>query len=226
MNTMYETLLHMPLFQGLGTDEITQIIGKVELHFTKHKQGETLIKSGETCDKLTFLLKGELIMESKSFDNNFVLKEYMAAPMLIEPYSLSGVTTKYVSTYVAESDVNLISIDKVFILTELDKYDVFRLNYRNIVCNRAQILYDKLWQTSMSCVEVKLVDFFLKHCEKGIGRKVLKMRMEDFAVMIGETRASVSKCLNQLEESKLVILRRGEIEIPDLYLLKLWKEKF
>lgn len=224
MNTMYETLLHMPLFQGLGTDEITQIIGKVELYFTKHKQGETIIKRGDTCDRLTFLLKGELIMVSRAYDNSFVLKEYINAPMLIEPYSLSGVTTEYVSSYVAETDVNLISIDKVYILTELDKYDVFRLNYRNIICNRAQTLYEKLWQNSNSSLEVKIVDFFFKHCEKPIGRKVLKIKMEDFAILIGETRASVSRCLNNLEKSNLVTLRRGEIEIPDLYLLKLWKE--
>lgn len=226
MNTMYETLLHMPLFQGLGTDEITQIIGKVKLHFTKFKAGETIITRGETCNNLTFLLKGELVMESKAAHDLFMLKEYMAAPMLIEPYSLSGVTTKYVSSYIAETDVDLIFIDKQFILSELDKYEVFRLNYRNIICNRAQSMYEKLWQNSRSCLEIKVVDFFLKHCERAMGRKILKIKMEDFASMIGETRISVSRCLNKLEEDGLAILRRAEVEIPDLYLLKLWKEKF
>jgi hypothetical protein len=59
-----------------------------------------------------------------------------------------------------------------------------------------------------------------------IGKKQLKIKMEDFAAIMGETRLSVSKCLNQLEKDGLVILRRTEVEIPELSILKLWKERF
>lgn len=225
MNTMYETLLHIPLFQGLGTDEVTNIIGKVKLDFLRYKQGERIIQSGDHCKGLLFLIKGTLVMESKGMDTAFVLREFIDAPMPIEPYSISGVTTQYVASYVAETDVDLIFIDKLFVLTELDKYEVFRLNYRNIICNHAQSLYEKLWQKSCTTLEAKVVDFFLKHCEKKVGRKMLKIKMEDFASMIGETRLSVSRCLNVLEKEGLAILRRGEIEIPNLYLLKEWKEQ-
>jgi hypothetical protein len=32
--TMYDTLLQLPLFQGLCKNDFTNIIGKVKLHFT------------------------------------------------------------------------------------------------------------------------------------------------------------------------------------------------
>jgi hypothetical protein len=64
METMYETLLQMPLFQGLGEDEITRIIGKVKLHFQKFKAGSVIQMKGYFCNDLTFLLKGELMLES------------------------------------------------------------------------------------------------------------------------------------------------------------------
>ena len=33
---MYDTLLQLPLFQGLAHEDFTNILGKVKLHFTKH----------------------------------------------------------------------------------------------------------------------------------------------------------------------------------------------
>jgi len=226
METMYETLLKMPLFQGLGEDEITKIVGKVKLHFQKYKAGSVILRSGDPCNELTFLLKGEIMLESTDKDNNFVLKEFQSAPDLVGFYSLFGIKTCYFSTYTAETDVDVVSIDKSFILTELDKHDIFRLNFRNILSNRLQQFHDRLWQFTYSCLETKIVDFLLARCEKPYGKKQLKIKMEDFAAIIGETRLSVSKCLNQLEKDGLVILRRTEVEIPDLNLLKLWKEKF
>jgi len=226
METMYETLLKMPLFQGLSEEEVTRIIGKVKLHFQKYRAGSVIFKRGDICDSLTFLLKGELMMESSDKDNNFVLKEFEEAPALIELHSLFGINTNYFSNYIAETDVDLISIDKSFILTELDKYDIFRLNFRNVISNRAQQLHEKLWQNNYSCLESKMVDFLLDRCEISFGKKQLKIKMEDFALIIGETRLSVSKCLNNLEKEGLVFLRRTEIEIPDLNLLKEWKNRF
>ncbi len=56
METMFDTLLQLPLFQGLCHEDFTNILEKVKLHFTRHKPGEPLIKSGEVCDQLLFLL--------------------------------------------------------------------------------------------------------------------------------------------------------------------------
>lgn len=226
MDTMYETLLQMPLFQGLGEDEITKIVGKVKLHFQKFKAGSVIFKKGDLCNQLVFLLKGELMIESDDSSGSFVLKEFSDVPGLIELHSLFGINTNYAFSYIAESDVDLITVDKLFILSELDKYEIFRMNFRNIISNRVQQLQEKLWSSSSECLETKLVDFLVNRCERPSGKKLLKIKMEDLALMIGETRLSVSKLLNNLEKDGLIILRRTEIEVPDLYLLKVWRDKF
>ena len=60
METMFDTLLQLPLFQGLCHEDFTSILDKVKLHFIKHKVGETIIESGSPCKQLCFLLKGEV----------------------------------------------------------------------------------------------------------------------------------------------------------------------
>ena len=37
METMFDTLLQLPLFQGLCHEDFTSILDKVKLHFIKHK---------------------------------------------------------------------------------------------------------------------------------------------------------------------------------------------
>ena len=44
METMFDTLLQLPLFQGLCHEDFTSILDKVKLHFIKHKAGETIIE--------------------------------------------------------------------------------------------------------------------------------------------------------------------------------------
>ena len=56
METMFDTLLQLPLFQGLCHEDFTSILDKVKLHFIKHKVGETIIGSGSPGKQLCFLL--------------------------------------------------------------------------------------------------------------------------------------------------------------------------
>ena len=90
METMFDTLLQLPLFQGLCHEDFTSILDKVKLHFIKHKAGETIIKSGNPCTQLCFLLKGELSIVTNAKDNIYTVIEKTEAPYLIEPLYVSA----------------------------------------------------------------------------------------------------------------------------------------
>ena len=149
MNTMFDTLLQLPLFQGLCHEDLTSIIEKIKLQFSRHKQGNTIIEQGSTSDKLVFLLKGELAVETISKDGSFTFTEYISAPAVIEPQSLFGMRVNYVSSYTAKTEANTVSVCKSYILNGLMKYDVFRLNYMNFISNYAQLTYSRLDRKSV-----------------------------------------------------------------------------
>lgn len=44
--------------------------------------------------------------------------------------------------------------------------------------------------------------------------KLLKIKMEDLATIVNDTRNNVSKVLNDMQDRGLVELHRGEIAIP------------
>lgn len=215
METMFDTLLQLPLFQGLCHEDFTCILDKVKLHFIKHKAGETIIERGSPCKQLCFLLKGEVSAITSSKESTYTVIEQIDAPYLIEPQSLFGMNTSYASSYVAHTEAHTVSISKAFVLSDLFKYEIFRLNYMNIVSNRAQNLYSRLWEEPTQDLRDKIIRFFLLHCEKPQGEKIFKVKMDDLARCLDDTRLNTSKVLNELQDNGLIELRRKEILIPD-----------
>lgn len=225
METMFDTLLQLPLFQGLCHEDFTNILEKVKLHFTKHKPGDLIIESNTPCDQLLFLLKGEISLQTTSEDGLFTFIEHVEAPYVIEPHALFGMNLSYVSSYVARTEAHSISISKSFVLSNLLKYDIFRLNYMNIISNRAQNMHARLWEKAPVDIEDKIIRFILTHTEKPIGEKIMKIKMDDFARCVDDARLNVSRTLNTLQEQELLKLHRKEIIIPDVAKLAMWNEE-
>lgn len=214
--TMYDTLLQLPLFQGLCKNDFTNILGKVKLNFCKYDAEETIVTQGEPCNRLIFLLNGEITSQSTNEKYAYTLYETFSSPFVIEPYSLFGMRTNYMATYKARTHINVVTIDKSFVLSELNKYEIFRLNYLNILSNRAQTAYDKLWNSHTIGIKNKIINFLLLRSMKPEGEKLLNIKMEVLANLIDETRINVSKELNDMQEKELMQLSRKEIYIPSM----------
>lgn len=217
---MYDTLLQLPLFQGLAKNDFTSILDKVKIHFLKRKAGDTVALGGEDCRELVFLLNGSLVSQTSDRDELYTFYEAINAPFLIEPYSLFGWSTKYVSTYTALTACNLVTIEKAYLLSELNNYEIIRLNYLNILSNRAQNLHDRLWTNLPESLHDRIVEFILLHSYVPGGEKRLKIKMDDLAKLLSSTRIRVSKALNEMQDKHWLTLHRGEIRIPDISLLK------
>lgn len=213
MATMYDTLLQLPLFQGICREDLTQILGKVKLHFLKYEAESSIVRDRDVCNKLLFLLNGE-VLSTHSFKKDFVFMEYIPTPYLIEPYSLFGIDVRYKASYIAHTNVDVLEVEKSFVINELLNYEIFRFNYINIISNRAQTLHTRLLKSIPDTAENKIIYFLSLHSTFPSGKKLLRMKMNDLAEHLNETRLNISKALNHFEEKGWVELRRKEIIIP------------
>ena len=146
---------------------------------------------------------------------SYSFTEYFQAPCLIEPQSPFGMNTVYVSTFTARTEIHTVSVSKDFVTTELLRYEIFRLNYINVISNRTQNLNNRLWTRSAKNLEKHIKNFIVSHIERPSGEKILKIKMEVLAQVMNDTRMGVSKTLNNMQEKGLLELHRGEIVIPD-----------
>ena len=213
---MYDTLLQLPLFQGLCEADFTSIIEKVKFHFHNYRSKEIIAHQNDPCNSLTFLLGGEVVAETKQTDLKFTLSEVISSPAVIEPYNLFGMDVCYTSTYQARGKAKLLTIDKSYILTELNNYEIFRLNYLNLLSNRSQMAHKILWNLKIGDIQEKFLQFITIRCQNLTGQKTLYITMEDLSTNINETRINVSRLLNSLQERELIQLKRKKIIIPSL----------
>lgn len=212
--TMYDNLLQLPLFQGLSKDDFTNIIERVRLHFLTFKKGEIILSQDKPCDQLIFMLNGEVTAKTTHDEAGYSLSETFNTPQLIEPQSLFGMHKTFKATYQAKKDSNFLAIDKSFIFSELINYDIFRLNFFNILSNRCQTLQQKLWTNTPSTLQGKIVHFILMRCQMPYGEKTLHITMDHLGKIIDETRINVSRTLNEWQEKGWIQLKRKEILIP------------
>lgn len=219
MDTMFDTLLQLPLFQGLTQEDFTSIIEKVKLHFTKYKAGETILQAGQPCNQLLFLLKGEIAATTTPPHHIYTLTEYFQAPYLVEPQSMFGMNTTYAITCTAHTEAHTVNVSKAAVLNELFKYEIFRLNYLNIISNWVQVYSNRLWEKPVDDLESRIHAFILMHVERHEGEKILKITMEDLARYVHDTRLNVSKTLNRMQDCGIVKLQRGGIIVTDARLL-------
>ena len=213
---MYNTLLQLPLFQGMSKNELSRIIERVRFHFQKFEPGEQLFQASEPCQQLAFLIHGEVQAETQAPRGDFSFIETFSSPMTIELHSLFGTSPTYKATYTALKSTDILTIDKCYIHSVLNDYEVFRINLLNLLSHKAGQLYDKLWSIDAQELEGRIIHFVKGLCTTTQGPKTLKIKMEQLARLLDDTRLNISCVLNKWQEEGLIEMHRKEFIFKDI----------
>ena len=91
---LFDKLLQFPLFQGMSRDDLEIVAGHTRFGFMKLGAGKTVVKSGDTCNQLYFLINGTLKVRTYADDYGYMVEEQMMAPnIVISIVSLFGKST-------------------------------------------------------------------------------------------------------------------------------------
>ena len=213
---MYDTLLSLPLFQGMSQADFNSLLQKIRLDFVRYDEGSVIISAGDRCKSFAFLINGTVESSRDGMDGNLTFMEQIDAPCLIEPYSMFGRAGSYQRTYTAASPCSFLMVDKQYIYTELGKYNICRMNLLNILSGRVQQLDSHVWTLQGANLRGRMIRFIRSLSDIQTGTKKLCIKMNDLATLMDATRLNVSRELNALEAQGLISLRRKEILIPAL----------
>ena len=211
---IFEKLLQFPLFQGMSRDDLELVAGHTRFGFTKYAQGKIVATEGDACTQLFFLINGTIRIETAADDNGYWVAEQMEAPYILQPEAIFGYHQRYTHTFIAQTDVNFITIDKEEILCLTEDFLVFRLNLMNLLATQTQKHSRQPWRPCTMTLNGRLIRFFATHCVYPAGHKMFYVLMNRLAAELNDSRLNVSRALNQLQKDGMVILHRGRIEIP------------
>ena len=213
---IFDKLLELPLFQGMSRNSLQQVVAHTKFGFLKVTRRKTWIREGDSCEHIHFLSGGSLKVETRSDDDSYVLEERMTAPDIIQPDRIFGLVQRFTKTFTALEECSIIRIDKQQVLTLVAEQEIFRLNLLNIISTQSQRIGHQPWRRPATDIRHKIVRFVESRSLRPAGKKVLRIKMEDLARLIGESRLNVSKTLNTMAREGLITLSRGEIHIPAL----------
>lgn len=212
----FNRLVSVSLFQGLSTDDFMQIAERVHFDFRSVEAGATIVQEGDACERLICSLSGIVCKEERCDNGNYFFREYNTQPTLFQPERLFGLRPRHTATFIATSEVQLMSIPKQEVREILFQCVPFHINYLNHICSAQHLWENRLWQAEPDKLEQKFLRFLLLRSARPAGHKELIIDMIALSQELSTTRLRVSQMLNTLAQQGLLELRRRHINIPSL----------
>lgn len=215
MDSMYEILLTLPLFSGVSRDKVSQIVGGTKLHFLKYTPGEIIVRAGESCTHIKFIISGSARSTVSNVGERFSVSQTLAAPDVIAPEFLFGRTTLYPCDVVAVDTVGILQIAKTDYLNILSSDRVFLINYLNKLSMFAQKGVDGILSFTQGSLEERFAYWIIALTQRS-GRDItLTCKQRDLNALFGVQRSSFISMLDGLKDRGLVDYRPGVINILD-----------
>lgn len=214
-NSMYENLLALPLFKGVSYNRMSEIVGKTKLAFMKHAPGDVIVRAGEPCTGLLFVIKGSVRLVITAVNDRFRIGQTIATPGLISPDFLFGRDTLYPGEVSAIDEVSLLSIAKADFTTLLRGDDVILFNYLNIISTNAQKAIDGVMGLSTGSLEERIAFWIIALTQMGSDNIVLRARKSNLAAIFGVQRSALTSALDSLRDQGIIEYTADEITVLD-----------
>lgn len=138
MASMYEKIMELPLFKGIGEEQLNQMLEKTSIEFLKFADGELIKEAGSPVRSLDFILKGEVRNTYKLLNYEIEVDEIITDGGVIGATQQYGLDTSSFTTSRAKGDVSLMRIDKAQYMNILQSDKIYLLNYMNYLSAAAQ----------------------------------------------------------------------------------------
>lgn len=215
-NKFYDTLLALPLFLGMSRSDLRQAAGKTKFDFHKVPAGEAIVREGEKCQHLVFLLTGDIDVITEADDHGYRIEEDITAPEIFQPERIFGLNQHFTHTYIAQNDCSIMRIEKQEVVKLSEAFGNFRINILNLISTQVQKMSRRMLRVPPKTLEERIIRFFESHCIRPAGMKTFYIKMTRIADEVNDSRLDVSRALNHLEKEELLELHRGRVTIPAL----------
>ncbi|MBD5215293.1 MAG: Crp/Fnr family transcriptional regulator [Bacteroidales bacterium] len=215
MASMFELLMELPLFQGVSHSKLAEIVGSAKFHFLKYPEGETIIRAGERCDHLAFVISGSVRYTVTNINGRFSVSQALAAPAVIAPDFLFGKITDYPCDVVALETTGILKISKVDYIKILGADPVFAFNYLNTLSVNAQKAVDGILSLTSGELSERIAFWIIALTQAGGTDICLTCKARDLSSIFGVQRSTFEANMRQMKEAGLIDYEPSQIRVAD-----------
>ena len=220
MENIYQTLMQLPLFQGVSRGKLLELVEKTRFHFLKYEDGEKVASRATACTHLKFLLSGSIRCEMSTFDNKVKLSQTLHAPDIIAPDHLFGRSTHYPANYFAVGQIGIMQIDKSTFMNFMQEEPIFLINLLNILSRRSPKNKECLLSMSNGDMRERLAYWILNLTSRNATNIRINARQRDLYGYFGVQRTALLKTLEEMEQEKIIDYTVNEVNILDRQALR------
>lgn len=216
MNSMYQQLMQLPLFQGVGTEKITALVEKLPFHFLKYRNGEQVFAAGDPCTHIKFIVSGQVRLETAFSNLRVTMCQTISNPHVLAAEYLFGRDTVYPFTAISDGACGILQLRKSDYIKMISSDKVFLFNILNYLSSGSQrSLASPLSVKNGSAAErlANLVDALAISGAKDIS---FQYKQKDLCALLGTQRTTLVAMLDKLSEMEVLDYDSNKLTILDM----------
>ncbi len=215
MNSMYQQLMQLPLFQGVSTDKITTLVEKLPFHFLKFRNGEQVLQTGEPCTHLKFIVSGRVRLTTPCTHLRVTFGQTLSSPHVLAAEYLFGRETVYPFTAVAEGPCGILQLLKSDYIKMVNTDKVFLFNILNYLSSGSQRSVSSVQSTRNGSVAERLAMIVDSLTVTGSTDITLNYKQKDLCSLLGTQRTTLVATLDKLQEKDILEYDSNELRVLD-----------
>lgn len=215
MESMYEILMGLPLFQGVSHAKISELIEKIKFHFLKYLNNEQIIEANDPCRNLKFLISGKVQLEILNQNKRIRVFETISAPNVIGVEYMFGRNTIYPYKVCAAPDAGILQIEKADYLNILQSDTVFLFNMLNYLSRNSQTPMEAVLSLTSGSIAERFAFWITSLTYRDATEIRIISKQKDMYTMLGVQRSSFMNTLASLKEHEILDYSPNEILIKD-----------
>jgi CRP-like cAMP-binding protein len=216
MNSMYQQLMQLPLFQGVSTDVITALVEKLPFHFLKFRNGEQIFAAGDQCSHIRFIVSGRVRLETPCDHLRVSLLQTLETPHVLAAEYLFGRETTYPYSAFADGPCGILQLRKSDYIKMLAFDKVFLFNILNYLSSGSQRNTASILAIKDGSVVERLAMIVDALTVTGATDVAVRFKQKDLCVLLGTQRTTLIASLDKLADEDIVDYTSNELRVLDL----------
>ncbi|MGL4411295.1 MAG: Crp/Fnr family transcriptional regulator [Bacteroidales bacterium] len=215
MTGTYDTILQLPLFQGLSRVDLTNTIERFSFHFQKYKDGERIVTGGSPSTHVIFIMNGEIRSELHNDKKTLRITEIGEAPCMITPLNMYGHIQTHLCDVFAVGNVGIMKIEKQSFFSMIQTNEIFYYNILNYLSGRNQISTKSLLNIFGTNARKRFALWLLPLTNSYATKIILNCRRTNLASILGLSRPTLQTMLEGMVEEDIISIEDRKIHIND-----------
>ena len=213
MATMYEMIMDLPLFKGVGKDHVSSFLEKTNIGFKNYNRGDILADLDEPVKMVRFVISGNVNLIHPLSGVDISVEEQSGFGKVLGADRLFGLSTGYPYRAVALGRTSVMEFSKEQYVNLLHSDRIYMLNFFNYLSLRAQRPVDSIMTFCKGDIGSRMRELVCVMTDPGATGVVINGENEALAEYCNILPEEVAKWKNAIEASGLAKCDSDSIHI-------------